>query len=95
MRLNDIRLLIHHHEHPGPAIGTDNEAYNRLLVNCLLTTSYLPGPKPGTVVEVKVGGMHKLTQGPFFIVTEKGRVFLNALQAVPLPVQAWTMPGKE
>ncbi len=30
-----------------------------------------------------------------FVVTERGRVFVNALMSVGLPVQAWTMPGKQ
>ncbi len=30
-----------------------------------------------------------------FNVTERGRVFVNALTSVMLPVQAWTIPSKQ
>lgn len=30
-----------------------------------------------------------------YALSERGRVYINALVSVPLPVQAWIMPGKE
>lgn len=30
-----------------------------------------------------------------YVVTEKGRVYIEALLALPLPVQVWTIPGRD
>lgn len=48
------------------------------------------------LMELKPGYGEKVTKDDYHLaqyrITEKGRVYIQALMAVPVPVQAWTMP---
>lgn len=43
----------------------------------------------------KEGLIERFDTNIVLVPTERARVYINALMSVPLPVQAWTMPGRE
>lgn len=46
-------------------------------------------------VLLKEGLVERSDSNLVLVPTERARVYINALMSVPLPVQAWTMPGRE
>ena len=46
-------------------------------------------------VLIKESLLDRFDSNLVLVPTERARVYINALMSVPLPVQAWTMPGRE
>ncbi len=87
-----IMVLLHHGMNRNPFPGIDytiNLPYSSKILGdayVLLVNEDLMRPKD--FGSVTVDNFH----GTTYTITEKGRVMINALMSVPLPVQAWTMP---
>lgn len=88
-----LLVLLHHTKYPqkinGVSMGIVDEfatAYTHLLAEGLLMVLGTP---------TSVGSLQFPPPAPHYAVTEKGRVYIDALCTVPLPIQAWTMPKEK
>jgi predicted transcriptional regulator len=65
------------------------------IYNLRSLLSIQDGEAQGDISSLIHEGLVIIDQDGSTNITEKGRVFINALMSVPLPIQAWTMPGKQ
>jgi hypothetical protein len=64
--------------------------YNE-IVYTLATTGLIENKLPAPIPTSTFDGDVDMTEHGL-VLTEKGKVFVKALQSVPMPVQAWRMP---
>lgn len=86
MRVIDLKVMLHHFYRPDPYPHDSPAANDAHLI--LLNDGLIEEPLAQRMIHEHD---HKYTNRSF-TVTEKGRVFVNALMSVPLPIQAWRMP---
>ena len=83
----EIDIILHYYaiaedyrggDHSAPAVG---EAIKRFISADMLRPA-TPNPEDRLLA----------VRPPAYVVTERGRIYVEALQAVPLPIQKWVMP---
>lgn len=81
MTLFEIEILSHHYVSPEPFVRHFAQGY-RSTVQKLIAMDLL-----------KPSGIHVKTGIEVFATTERGEVYVRAIQEVPLPVHRWEIPG--
>lgn len=86
MRVVDLEVLLHHFYRPEP-YPDDSPAIREAHVTLIRENMIEEGM--GQRVRNEHNNMYTNRN---FTLTERGRVYVNALMSVPLPVQAWRIP---
>lgn len=93
-----IQVMLHHFYCPVPYPGSSpaiRDAHMRCINEGLLepTPETMESKSSDDIVRMLVTGSKEVDlRTATFRVTERGRVYVNGLMAVPTPVQAWVMP---
>jgi hypothetical protein len=83
-----LEVILHHFYNPAP-YPKDTPAV-RIAHETLVKENLIEEDLRSRVVNE--GSSGTLVEPRTYRVTERGRVFVNALISVPLPVQAWRIP---
>lgn len=90
MNIIQLQVMLHHFYDPTPYpkdTPTIRDAHVTLLLERMLERTPEDTCYEGTITGIRDGLPLRS-----YRVTERGRVFVQGLMSLPLPVQAWTLP---